>query len=103
MPMRHGPMATPEPSVSVVVYGRTGCHLCEEATRILTDLRSSGSSFSLSEINIEESDDLHSRYLERIPVIEVNGEEVAELDVSRAELEAALTRAVTMLGDHDPV
>ena len=39
--------------------------------------------FELREIDIESDDELHARYLERIPVVEVDGEVVAELDVTR--------------------
>ena len=66
---------------AVVLYTRDGCHLCEEARQELERLRAAGSSFELFEVDIERDDDLHARYMERIPVVEVRGEVVSELAV----------------------
>ena len=88
-------------AVSVAVYGRPGCHLCDEAVELLNEIRRSGIRFEVVEVNIERSEELHASYLERIPVIQVNGDEVAELDVSKADLEMAIVRAASMLGADD--
>ena len=54
-------------------------------------MRSSGGEFELQEIDIESDEDLLRRYLERIPVVEVDGEIVSELvldpDAVRARLD----------------
>ena len=63
----------------VTLYGRPGCHLCDEAREALADLRASGLEFELSEIDIDGDDDLLRSHLERIPVVEVEGGEVSEL------------------------
>jgi glutathione S-transferase len=63
----------------LVLYGRPDCHLCDEARTGLEELLADGLSFRLEEVNIESDDELHSRFLERIPVIEVDGEIVSEL------------------------
>ena len=63
----------------VVLYARPDCHLCDEARAGLDQLRSDGVDFELDEVNIETDDELHSRFLERIPVIELDGEIVCEL------------------------
>lgn len=63
----------------VTVYGRPGCHLCREAVEMLERLRSEGRELSILEVNIEESPELHAAYLERIPVIEVEGRVISEL------------------------
>jgi hypothetical protein len=63
----------------VVLYARPECHLCDEARAGLEQLRSDGVDFELDEVNIETDDELHSRLLERIPVIELDGEIVCEL------------------------
>lgn len=83
----------------VVVYVRSGCHLCEEALDHLRAIRDAGHNFDLAEVDIESSDDLHKTYLERIPVVEVDGVEVAELEVRREDLQEALSRAATMAPD----
>jgi glutaredoxin len=71
--------------VSVILYSRPGCHLCEEARAML---ERSGAAFE--ERDIEADDALLRRYLERIPVIVVDGEEAFELVVEEAALRARL-------------
>ncbi|MBV9311778.1 MAG: glutaredoxin family protein [Solirubrobacterales bacterium] len=79
-------------SVSVVLYGRDGCCLCEEARTLL--LRLAGShQFVLEERNIDEDDELQRAYLERIPVIKIDGREAFELEVDERQLEQALADA----------
>ncbi len=74
----------------VVVYSRPGCHLCEEALEQIVALHSDGYRFSLHEVDIESNDLLLRRYLERIPVVEVDGVEVSELILDRAAVKARL-------------
>jgi hypothetical protein len=64
---------------TVVLYGRPDCHLCDEARAGLESLRADGLDFDLDEIDIESDDGLLRRFLERIPVIELDGEIVSEL------------------------
>jgi glutaredoxin len=64
---------------TVVLYARPDCHLCEQARDGLEELRAGGIEFELEEIDIDSDDALLLRYLERIPVIEVDGEIVSEL------------------------
>jgi glutaredoxin len=74
---------------TVTLYSRPGCHLCEEARAALERVRIR-TSFDLHEINIEADDALHIRYLERIPVIALDGEELFDYFVD----EEALTRRI---------
>jgi c-di-GMP-related signal transduction protein len=74
----------------VVVYSRPGCHLCEEAIERIVALRAGGYRFELREVDIESDDLLLRRLLERIPVVEVNGEQVSELVLDEAGLRARL-------------
>jgi len=74
----------------VVVYSRPGCHLCEEAIEQIVGLHEQGYRFNLHEVDIESSDLLLRRHLERIPVVEVDGVEVSELILDRAALVARL-------------
>lgn len=55
----------------LVLYGRAGCHLCDDARAVLERV---GEPFA--EVDIETDPDLHRRYLERIPVIALDGEEL---------------------------
>ena len=63
----------------LTLYGRPDCHLCDEARAGLLELQRKGARFDLREVDIESDDALHSRLLERIPVIELEGEPVSEL------------------------
>ena len=63
----------------VTLYGRPECHLCDEARGELAELQTEGLSFELREIDIDSDDDLLRSHLERIPVVEVEGEVVSEL------------------------
>jgi glutaredoxin len=63
----------------LVLYARPDCHLCDEARAGLESLRADGVSFELKEVDIDSDQELLRRYLERIPVVEVDGEIVSEL------------------------
>jgi glutaredoxin len=73
----------------VTLYGRPDCHLCDEAREILHEMRVEGG-FELREIDIESSDRLFKAYLERIPVVEVDGVVVGELEPDPGALRVAL-------------
>ena len=64
---------------TVTLYSRHDCHLCDEARAAILAIRGQGLRFELQEIDIESDDELLSRYLERIPVVTVEGEVVSEL------------------------
>jgi glutaredoxin len=74
----------------VTLYSRPGCHLCDEARALILSIRESGGGFELEEIDIDKDDQLHARFLERIPVVEVDGVGVAELHLDPGALHAAL-------------
>jgi glutaredoxin len=74
----------------VRLYARPECHLCDEARAGLEALLADGVEFQLEEVNIESDDELHARYLERIPVIALNGEIVSELWLDGDGLRARL-------------
>jgi glutaredoxin len=62
---------------TVTLYGRPGCHLCDDARMGLLALRDE-LGFELVEYDIEADDDLLRRYLERIPVIALGDEELSD-------------------------
>jgi hypothetical protein len=59
-----------------VLFHGAGCHLCEDARAELVRL-SAELGFELEEVEIDGVRELEERYRERIPVVEVDGEEVA--------------------------
>jgi glutaredoxin len=74
---------------TVVLYGRDGCCLCDDAREILMRVRARRP-FVLEECDIESDDALMRAYLERIPVIAIDGAEEFELLVDEAEFERRL-------------
>jgi glutaredoxin len=77
--------------MEVTVYGRPGCHLCDDALALLERIRADAP-FALRTVNIEDDDALLRTYLERIPVVAVDGEEVYDYYVDEADLRARLAR-----------
>jgi glutaredoxin len=70
---------------TVTLYSRPGCHLCEEAKVVLERMQARVR-FNVHEINIEADDALHARYLERIPVIALDGEELSDYFIDEEAL-----------------
>ena len=75
---------------AVTLYGRPGCHLCDEARAVLERVRTDAP-FALREIDIERDDELFKRYLERIPVVCLDGEELFEFHVDERTLRRRLS------------
>jgi glutaredoxin len=75
---------------TVTLYGRPGCHLCDEARTELEALRPE-LGFALEEVDVEGDDELFKRYLERLPVIALDGEELFDFFVDATELRRRLT------------
>lgn len=76
--------------IQVTVYSRPGCHLCVEAIDALVALHGDGCRFELHEVDIESEELLLRRMLEKIPVIEIDGEVVSELLFDQAAVQAKL-------------
>jgi glutaredoxin len=69
----------------VILYGKPDCHLCDDARAVLERMRAE-LGFALVERDITEDDALHRAYLERIPVVTIDGEEAFEHFVAEDEL-----------------
>jgi glutaredoxin len=74
---------------TVVLYGREGCCLCDDAREVLERVRRDRP-FELVQRDIDSDDALLRAYLERIPVVAIDGEEVFDLFVDESELERRL-------------
>jgi hypothetical protein len=74
----------------VTLYGRDGCHLCDDARAALLRIRERVP-FVLEEVDIEADDALFRTHLERIPVVAVDGRELSELFVDEPRLVEALS------------
>jgi hypothetical protein len=75
---------------SVVLYSRTGCCLCDEARVVLMRVRTRRP-FRFRECDIDTDDSLLRTYLERIPVVTIDGVEAFEFFVDESELSQRLS------------
>jgi glutaredoxin len=76
---------------SVVLFAREGCCLCDDARVILERVRRERP-FAFEECDIDSDDALLRAYLERIPVVTIDGVEAFELFVDEPELERRLDK-----------
>jgi glutaredoxin len=81
----------PTDAPTVTLYGRPGCHLCDDALAVLERIRAD-QPFALETVNIEDDDALLRAYLERIPVVTIDGEAVYDYYVDEQDLRARLAR-----------
>ncbi len=82
-------MSPPAGPRTVTLFGRPGCHLCDDARAVLERLQGE-LAFRLAERDIEADDATFKAYLERIPVIALDGEELYEFFVDETDLRARL-------------
>ena len=75
----------------VTLYGKPGCHLCEEARTVVEQVRAEHP-FEPKEVDVTLDPELHRAYGERIPVLELDGEEVFEFFVDAADLRRRIAR-----------
>lgn len=75
----------------VTLYGRPGCHLCEEARAAVTAARRRRE-FALEEVDISLDARLTRRYGERIPVVAIDGQDMLELRFGVEDLVRRLDR-----------
>lgn len=78
----------------MVLYGRVACHLCDEARQVVARVcREAGVAWA--EVDVDDppapgEPDVFDRYNERVPVVAVDGVEVAQWRVSEDALRLAL-------------
>lgn len=68
------------------MYGRTACHLCDEAREAILAARDRGGRFDFEEVTIDGNPDLEREYGFRVPVVMVNGREEFEIAVEPTRL-----------------
>jgi glutaredoxin len=69
----------------VTLYGKPGCHLCDDARAVVERVRTEHP-FELREVDVSLDPVLFREYGERIPVLELDGEELFEFHVDEAAL-----------------
>jgi hypothetical protein len=82
----------------LVLYGRPGCHLCEQAHEAVATVLAQRAQAGLPnpEVvvrDITQDDELHRRYLVTIPVVAIAGREL-ELVTSPAKIRRLLAEAL---------
>ena len=75
----------------VTLYGKPGCHLCEDAREAVRRVRAERP-FYLREVDVTLDPVLHREYGERIPVLTLDDEVLFEFIVEEAVLIKRLDR-----------
>jgi glutaredoxin len=78
-------------TTTVRIYTRVGCHLCEEAERVVR-AEQAAAGFELELVDIDHDPELARRYGVRVPVVALDGEELFEYEVPVDLLRARLGR-----------
>ena len=76
--------------ISLTIYSRPGCHLCDEMKAIIERVARSVP-LTVDEIDISRDAELDERYRLEIPVLMVNGRKVAKYRITEEELTRILT------------
>jgi glutaredoxin len=71
--------------VTLTLYSKPGCHLCDDVRATLDELRPEHA-FALEEIDITTDAELFARYRFEIPVLLMDGREVARGRITDREL-----------------
>ncbi len=78
-------------SERVVLYGRAGCHLCDQARAMLERVRDeTGEEFR--EVDIDADPALRERYGELVPVVTVDGVQQGYWRIEAGRVRSALGR-----------
>ena len=75
----------------VTLYTKAGCGLCDEAASMLKRLQKQGR-FEIEYVDLDSDAAADKRYWARIPVIAVDGEEVAAAPLDEKQLAAIILR-----------
>ena len=67
--------------MTITLYTRQGCHLCEQAEAVIAEVAAGRATVEIIDIDADEA--LRDRYTVRVPVVAVDGVEIAEYEVSR--------------------
>jgi glutaredoxin len=78
----------------LTLYGKPGCHLCDEARTVLREALT-GRDVELDEVDVTLDPVLEHRYGERIPVLALDGEELFQYFVDGRALAERLDRVTS--------
>ena len=77
--------------MKLTLYGKPGCCLCDEARDAIEEVRAE-LGFDVEHVDVSLDPRLHREYGERIPVVDIDGEEAFELGLDAAALRERLGR-----------
>lgn len=77
--------------ISVAIYGKKDCCLCDEAKETLARV-ARDFPLEIKEVDISADPEIHARYREEIPVVTINGERAFRYKVHEATLRKKLER-----------
>lgn len=76
---------------TITLYTRKQCPLCDKAKKTLLELKDEWK-FTFEEIDIAESDDLTEKFALMIPVVYLDGEEIAYGSVNKFDISNRLQK-----------
>lgn len=76
--------------MKVTLYSKKDCGLCDKAERTIRRIQQE-IDLDLNIVDVEGDAGAYGHYRDRIPVVEVDGREVAAAPIDEARLRAALT------------
>ena len=82
-------MAAPDHRVTLIT--RAGCHLCEDAERLLRRL-SGELGFGYEEVDVDSAAPLRAEYSDRVPVVLIDGKEHGYWRVEEQRFRKAVSR-----------
>jgi glutaredoxin len=75
----------------VTIYGRTGCHLCENVVNLLEPLKDQ-LKIEIQEISIDNNKELEDLYGQLIPVVHIDGKHFSHFRVDLDEFKSFLEK-----------
>lgn len=84
------PFLRPRHPVLVEVFTRVGCGLCRQAERLVAE---EARRAEIRYVDVDADPELQCRYHVRVPVVAVNGHEIAEAHLAPGSVRRAVRRA----------
>ena len=83
----------------LTIYGKPGCHLCDEMKSLVRSVIASHPAVSLDEVDIAKDPALLERYGLEIPVLEIDGKKVAKYRIREEELARMIASRQSTVGN----
>jgi glutaredoxin len=80
--------------VTITLIGKPGCHLCDDARAVIAEVADDALDVEFDEVSLDDNPLWSELYGELIPVVLVNGRELAHWRVDKKELSHAVNTAL---------